>query len=196
MSKGSETRQRIIVKAAALFNRKGFDGCSMQDIVEEVGLEKGSLYGHFPTKEALAVAAFEYAWDETCAARVDGMDAVSNAIEKLKIHAANAVSRPCFPGGCPLMNTITDNDDGNVALKRIARGALKGWRSYLESVVKDGQERKEIRPEVSPEEVAALMISLLEGAMALDRLDKKPGFLEKAGRHVNIYLDTIAQSPN
>jgi TetR/AcrR family transcriptional repressor of nem operon len=196
MSKGSETRQRIILKAAPLFNRKGYDGCSMQDIVEEVGLEKGSLYGHFPTKEALAVAAFEYAWGETCAARVNGMDTATNAIEKLKIHVANAVSRPSFPGGCPLMNTITDNDDGNAALKRTARGALRRWRSYLESVVKDGLERKEIRPEVLPEEVAALIISLLEGAMVLDRLDKKPAFLEKAGRHVNKYLDTIAQPLN
>jgi TetR/AcrR family transcriptional regulator, transcriptional repressor for nem operon len=194
MSKGSETRNRIIVKAATLFNRKGFDGCSMQDIVEVVGLEKGSLYGHFPTKEALAVAAFEYAWNETCATRMAGMDTVSNAIEKLKIHVANAVSCPGFPGGCPLMNTITDNDDGNAALKRTARDALKEWRLYLESVVKDGQERQEIRPEIAPEEVAALMISLLEGAMALDRLDKKSGFLERAGRHVDLYLDSIAYS--
>jgi TetR/AcrR family transcriptional repressor of nem operon len=59
MSKGTETRNRMITKAAPLFNRKGFEGCSMQDIVEAVGLEKGSLYGHFPTKEALASASFE-----------------------------------------------------------------------------------------------------------------------------------------
>jgi TetR/AcrR family transcriptional regulator, transcriptional repressor for nem operon len=192
MSKGTETRNRIIVKAAPLFNRKGFEGCSMQDIVEVVGLEKGSLYGHFPTKEALAVAAFEYAWSETCAARVARMDTVANAIEKLKIHVDNAVSCPTFSGGCPLMNTITDSDDGNSALKRNARGALKKWRTYLESIVKDGQNRNEIRAEVPPEEIAALIISLLEGALALDRLDRKAGFMEKAGRHLNLYLDTIA----
>jgi TetR/AcrR family transcriptional repressor of nem operon len=192
MSKGTETRKRIIAKAAPLFNRKGFEGCSMQDIVEVAGLEKGSLYGHFPNKEALAVAAFEYAWGETCADRMAKMDTVTNAIEKLKIHADNAMSFPAFPGGCPLMNTITDNDDGNPALKRTARDALKKWRLYLESIVKDGQSRKEIRAEIAPEEVAALIISLLEGALALDRLDKKAGFMEKAVKHVNLYLDSIA----
>jgi hypothetical protein len=38
------------------------------------------------------------------------------------------------------------------------------------------------------------MISLLEGAMVLDRLEKKSGFREKAGRHVMSYLDSIALS--
>jgi TetR/AcrR family transcriptional repressor of nem operon len=195
MSKGTETRNRIIARAAPLFNRKGYEGCSMQDIVEAVGLEKGSLYGHFPTKEALAVAAFEYAWRETSDARLAKMDTVTNAVEKLKIHVKNVVSLPSFPGGCPLTNAIVDNDDGNPALKKLARDALKGWRLYLESIVKEGQERKEIQPEIEPEEVAGLLISLLEGAMALDRLDRKSGFLEKAGRHIMSYLDAVAYQP-
>jgi TetR/AcrR family transcriptional regulator, transcriptional repressor for nem operon len=195
MSKGTETRNRIIAKAAPLFNRKGFEGCSMQDIVEVVGLEKGSLYGHFPNKEALAVAAFEYAWSGTCAARMSRMDTVTNAIEKLKIHVDNAVSCPSFPGGCPLLNSVTDNDDGNTALKKMARDALKEWRLYLQSIVKAGQDRKEIQPEIEPEDIVALIISLLEGAMALDRLDKKSGYLEKAGRHIVQYLDSVIYQP-
>jgi TetR/AcrR family transcriptional regulator, transcriptional repressor for nem operon len=195
MSKGTETRNRIIEKAAPLFNRKGFEGCSMQDIVKAVGLEKGSLYGHFPTKEALAVAAFEYAWNETSAARMAKVDTGKNAIEKLKIHVHNVVSLPSFPGGCPLLNTITDNDDGNPALKKMARDALKQWRSYLQNILKEGQNRKEVQSEVEPEAVAALIISLLEGAMALDRVDRKSGFLEGAGRHLTVYLDTIVLHP-
>jgi TetR/AcrR family transcriptional repressor of nem operon len=192
MSKGSETRQRIIANAAPLFNRKGFEGCSMQDIVKAVGLEKGSLYGHFATKEELAIAAFEYAWRETSSARLAKMDSVENAIAKLRMHVNHVVSLPSFPGGCPLINIVVDSDDGNTTLKKMAREALKGWRMYLQSVVEEGQGRNEIRAEVDPGEVATLMISLLEGAMALDRVDKKSGFLANAGKHLNSYLDTLA----
>jgi TetR/AcrR family transcriptional repressor of nem operon len=192
MSKGTETRNRIIVKAAPLFNRKGFEGCSMQNIVDAVGLEKGSLYGHFPNKEALAIAAFEYAWKETSSARVARMDLVANAIEKLKLHVNHLVSLPQFPGGCPLINTIVDSDDGNPILRKLTRDALRQWRLYLQSIVAEGQARKEIRAGVEPDDVAALLISLFEGAMVLDRLDKKSGFLEKAGRHMSSYLDTLA----
>lgn len=192
MSKGSETRCRIIAKAAVLFNRKGFAGCSMQDIVEAVGLEKGSIYGHFSTKEELAVAALEFAWKESSSLRVAKMDKAENAIEKLKIHVHNLVSIPLFQGGCPLLNTIVDSDDGSPALKKSAREALKGWRLFLESVVKEGQERKEIRPDVDPEEVAVLVISQLEGALAFDRADRKAGFAEKAGRFMTAYLESLA----
>lgn len=180
------------MKAAPLFNRKGFEGCSMQDIVAEVGLEKGSLYGHFATKEALALAAFEYAWAETCAARLARMDTAANAIAKLKIHVGNVVSSPSFSGGCPLLNTITDSDDGNPALKKAAREALKQWRILLVTILEEGQSRAEVSSEVVPEEAAALLISLLEGAMALERIDKKTGFLQNAGRHLNLYLDSIS----
>lgn len=164
----------------------------MQDIVEVVGLEKGSLYGHFPTKEDLAVAAFEYAWQQTCAARTADMNSAANAIDKLKIHVDNALICPSFPGGCPLINTIADSDDGNAALKKVAREALKTWRLYLEGIVRDGQARGEIRTEAASGEVAALIISLLEGALVLGRLDKKAGFLERAGRHLHLYLDSLS----
>jgi TetR/AcrR family transcriptional repressor of nem operon len=192
MSKGTETRNRIIAKAAPLFNRKGFEGCSMQNIVGAVGLEKGSLYGHFPNKEALAIAAFQHAWKETSSARLAELDTVASAIEKLKLHVNHLVSLPQFPGGCPLINTIVDSDDGNPALKKVVRDALKQWRVYLQNLVAEGKARKEIRTGVEPEDVAALLISLFEGAMVLDRLDRKSGFLDKAGKHMNSYLDTLS----
>ncbi len=192
MSKGTETRNRIIAKSAPLFNRKGFEGCSVQEIVAVAGLEKGSLYGHFPNKEALAVAAFEYAWKETCSARTAGMNDATGSIEKLKLHVHNAVVRPAFPGGCPLINTVIDSDDGNAALKKEAREALKGWRNFLEEIVRQGQERNEIRSEIEAADVVSITIAFLEGAMVLDRFDKKVGFLNKAEQHLNAYFDSLA----
>lgn len=152
----------------------------MNDVVEAVGLEKSSLYGHFASKEALAISVFEYAWTETFAARIAGIEDIESAIEKLKAHAHNALSLS-FPGGCPLPNTIIETDDGNPTLRKIARNALKKWRLSLQNIIIEGQERDEILPEIEADDIAVLIISLLEGAMAFDRLDKKSGYLEKAG---------------
>jgi AcrR family transcriptional regulator len=44
MTKEEITRRTIIAKAAPLFNRLGYAGCSMQDIMAATGLEKGGLY--------------------------------------------------------------------------------------------------------------------------------------------------------
>ncbi|MBB6147159.1 TetR/AcrR family transcriptional repressor of nem operon [Silvibacterium bohemicum] len=158
-------------------------------------MEKSSLYGHFSTKEALAVAAFEYAWKEVRDARLARMDTVANAIEKLRIHVDNFVSTPSFPGGCPLINAGVDSDDGNPTLKKMVRAAQKEWRLYLERVVKEGQDRREIRAKVQPEDIASFIIASLEGAVAMDRLDKKVGYLDRVCAHLNLYLDTVAYRP-
>ena len=52
-------RDRVLEIAAGFFVRKGFNGTSIRDIAKEVGMAPGSLYYHFPSKEALLVAVFE-----------------------------------------------------------------------------------------------------------------------------------------
>src|SRR5205814_6622717 len=63
VSKGEHARQRIVARAAPVFNVSGFAGTSMGQLTQAIGLEKGGIYNHFPSKEALALAAFDYAVD-------------------------------------------------------------------------------------------------------------------------------------
>lgn len=55
MERGS-TKERALDAALELFGRKGYDGVSMNDIAEVVGIRAPSLYKHFPSKEALFAA--------------------------------------------------------------------------------------------------------------------------------------------
>src|SRR5215510_2701222 len=146
MSKGTETRRRIISQAAALFNRRGYEGSSLQDLMKATGLEKGGIYRHFSSKEELAALAFDHAWHEVCEERQCGMDTISNHADKLRQLITNFVERrPSVPGGCPLLNTAVDSDDGNPLLRDHARQALKGWQQRLESMIDEGIQAKEIR---------------------------------------------------
>ena len=118
----------------------------MQDISAATGLEKGSLYSHFATKEELAVAAFDHAWAKTCSARVGNLDQTPNSVDKLKLHIENFVSTPSFPGGCPMLNTLLDSDDGNAALRRRAERAMCDWGGYLADVIRSGQAKGKSGP--------------------------------------------------
>lgn len=190
LTKGEKSRLNIVAKAAIIFNQRGFEGCSMQDIVEAVGLEKGSIYGHFASKEELALEAFDFAWADTEQKRMANLDAVFNTVDKLKLHISNYVKTPSFSGGCPLLNTGIDADDGNLALRDRARRALRGWEDALVNIVIQGQLKGEISPRVRPQSIATFLISTLEGATAVSRIDKRSGALTYAQENLDRFLDT------
>ena len=125
MSKGETTRQRIIAQAAPLFNQRGYEGCSLQDIMAATGLEKGGIYRHFGSKEELAAEAFDYAWNLASTKRRQNIDAIPNQVERLKQYVANFNVRAGLPGGCPLLNTGVDSDNGNPVLRERVRIALR-----------------------------------------------------------------------
>ena len=191
MTKGQMTRQKIVEEAARLFNQNGFSGCSMSELMKATGLEKGGIYRHFDSKEQLAAEAFEYAWRDAIQTRTHDLGKVSNAVEWLKQFIDNFVHRrPTVPGGCPLLNTAIDADDGSPVLRRLALSALRGWRDELIEVARRGIQRKEIRRRVNPKQVADLVISSLEGALMMSRLERNTEVLSTAQSFLNSYLDT------
>ena len=191
MRKGEQTRQEIIRKAAPIFNQRGYDGAALSDLMKATGLEKGGIYRHFSSKEALAAEAFDYAWRETLNARIHDLDTISNTVDRLKQLVANFVERRgIIPGGCPLLNTAIDTDDGNPVLRERARKALEGWRSYIVSVIGGGIKTREIRPRVNPKKLATLIISSLEGAIMVYRLERNEQALHGVQAHLDDYLET------
>jgi AcrR family transcriptional regulator len=172
MSKGQETRQRIIETAAPIFNQRGYSGCSMNDVMTATGLEKGGLYRHFASKETLAVEAFRYAAHAALETRLGDLDEFQGSVAKLRHMVRHFVQRPSpIPGGCPLMNAAVDADDSNPALLACAQQAMKTWKTRLVRIVEDGIQAREIRKGTDPRRIANILISTLEGALMMSRIE-------------------------
>src|ERR1700735_5152258 len=131
--RGEVTRRRIVEQSAAVFNQHGYSGTSMSELMAATGLEKGGLYRHFASKQDLAAAAFDYAWETVSEPRWRGLENCTTAIEKLLLLVKNFVEQPprTLPGGCPVLNTAIDSDDGNEVLRGKARAALNQWRADI-----------------------------------------------------------------
>jgi len=59
IKKAQERRNEILDAAEELFNQKGFDGTSTNDILEKVGIARGTLYYHFKSKEDIMDALID-----------------------------------------------------------------------------------------------------------------------------------------
>jgi TetR/AcrR family transcriptional regulator, transcriptional repressor for nem operon len=192
MSKGEVTRQRIIEQAAPIFNQRGYAGCSMQDVMDATGLEKGGLYRHFTSKEELAVEAFRYSLARSVKIRTERLAETEGAMEKLRLYIRRFVEEPsATPGGCPLMNTAIDADDGNPLLRRLVCQGMQDWKARLSRIVEEGIERGEIRRDVEPRRIATTVIAALEGALMISRLEGNNGALQDTQASLQIVLDAI-----
>jgi TetR/AcrR family transcriptional regulator, transcriptional repressor for nem operon len=192
MRKGDQTRQEIIRKAAPIFNRRGYEGAALSDLMAATGLKKGGIYRHFDSKQQLAAETFDYAWSLALDKRFEGTRAISNTVDRLKQIVRNFWERRAglVPGGCPLLNTAIDSDDGNPRLRDKARRALGSWLDRLRFIVEEGQRRGEIRGDIDSSEVATLIVSTLEGSLMVSRLQRKDDPPDWASRHLDEYLET------
>jgi TetR/AcrR family transcriptional regulator, transcriptional repressor for nem operon len=190
--KGEQTRQEIIHKAAAIFNQKGYDGAALSDLMRATGLEKGGIYRHFGSKQELAGDAFDHAWKIAMDTRFEGTEQIPNTVDRLKQIVRNFRDRRAglVPGGCPLLNTAIDCDNGNPKLRAKAHQALTSWLDRMESIAEGGQRRGEIRSDVDPAKLATLIASTLEGSGMVSRLQRNKKPLELACRHLEEYLET------
>jgi AcrR family transcriptional regulator len=193
-SKGAQTRQRIVELAAPVFNRQGYVGASMRDITSATGLEKGGIYNHFGSKEQLALEAYDYAMSIVTGALARSQDGATEAIDKLTrlIRAFSLSARnPVVEGGCPIMNTAIESDDGHEELRDRARHSMTQWHRLIGRIVKDGKADGTVRADVDPYALASLLTASLEGGLMLARLYDDPSHMDHVVEHLVRHVETL-----
>lgn len=154
----------------------------MADISEATGLEKGGVYNHFDSKDALALAAFDYSYGlirkRLDAAVRDAADPVRRLQAIVDVYREVA-RKPVVPGGCPILNTATEADDTHPALRDRARRAMDGWHGLVAAAAADASRDGRLDP-ADAASLATFVIAALEGAIMLVKLYRDPSYMAAA----------------
>ena len=196
-TKGSKTRQRIVEMAAPVFNRQGYVGASMRDLITATGLEKGGIYNHFGSKEQLALEAYDFAMSRVTNALARSQDGATDAVDRLTrmIRAFGGFARkPAISGGCPIMNTAIETDDGNPDLRARAKHSMTLWHRLIGRIVKDGIALGTLA-DTDPYALAALLTASLEGALMLSRLYDDPAYTDRVVDHLIAHVEMLRAIP-
>jgi TetR/AcrR family transcriptional regulator, transcriptional repressor for nem operon len=196
--KGARTRQRILERAAPVFNQRGYAGASMSALVEATGLEKGGIYNHFGSKDALALEAFDYAVSLVVRSFADAQRGSDGAVARLVaiIDAfGRSATRPLVPGGCPVMNTAIESADTHPALAERAYRAMLSWHRLIGSIVKAGKQSGELDPRTDAYDLATIVTATLEGALMLSNLMADPSHMERAMAHLTRHVESLRRQP-
>jgi TetR/AcrR family transcriptional regulator, transcriptional repressor for nem operon len=194
-TKGERTREEVVKQAAALFNQHGYRGASISDIMAATGLQKGGIYRHFASKEALALAAFRFATDkmrERFSAALEGKTAARARLAAIIGVYARIPVDPPVPGGCPILNAAVEADDDNPELRAEAQRVMTELKQYLKSILREGQQSREFARGLDLEATASVLIVQLEGAVMLSKLYGSQAPMRHVLGHLERWLDSLA----
>ncbi|PTQ94036.1 TetR family transcriptional regulator [Mucilaginibacter yixingensis] len=190
MSKSERTRQFIIERTAPIFNTKGYEGTSMNDMTEATGLTKGSIYGNFANKQEVALAVFDYNHSIVRGRVTTLIDNAQTYTDKLLVYVKvyHSFSRGAgfIPGGCPILNTAIEADDTNPPLRDRAAQAIIRWKEKIVKMIEGGIEAGEFKPDVDKLQTAVAIIALIEGGVMIGKVTNSPSNLDRA-------LETVEQ---
>lgn len=172
MSKGEATRRFIIEKAAPLFNTKGISATAMSDIMEATKLSKGSLYVHFENKDILVASAVDYNMELLSNKLRNHLSQFKTAKDKLYGYLDFFIdpTEPIVKGGCPMLNFGTEADDTNELIKMKVNNLIIKSQKLLSTIIKDGIDEGEFKPDWNYEDFATIMFAMIEGGVLICRV--------------------------
>lgn len=159
------TRGRIIVAAWELFYERGYDDTTVEEIIERSGTSRGSFYHYFDGKDAL-LSSLSYLFDEEYARLQAELDPELDSWEKLlRLNAAlftmieNRISLELLTR---LLSSqlVTRGDKHLLNRERL-------YFKYLRQIVREGQERGQLRRDMTVSEIVKLY-ALAERALMYD----------------------------
>lgn len=158
-----DRKAQIVVEVLRLADEIGPDRLSTTDVARAIGISQPAIFRHFPTKGALWLAVAEDIADRLqrdWAAAEAGASGPRARLKALIGAQLTAISRtPALPSILFSRELQVDNE----ALRDVFRGLLAGFQSRLVAVIRHLQAEGDLRRDVSPEDVAILLTSLVQG---------------------------------
>jgi AcrR family transcriptional regulator len=164
------TRELIIERAAEAFERQGYEGASLNEIIRSTGLTKGAFYHHFSSKDDLAYAVFRAKQGELAgrireAAR-DRPDALEALGEMLRLRARLLVSEPalgCFLRLASELGVRCGPGSEFAASYEVPVGIMT-------DLVRQGQAQGVIRAELDPRAAGEAIVAAMLGTDELSKV--------------------------
>ncbi|MFO0595406.1 MAG: TetR/AcrR family transcriptional regulator [Myxococcaceae bacterium] len=114
MSKGEETRERIVDRAFLLAARDGFEGLTIGALADELKMSKSGLFAHFGSKEELQVAVLDVASSRFTERVMLAAFKAPRGLPRLNRVFENWIEwmmDPRMPGGCIFTQANAELDD-------------------------------------------------------------------------------------
>jgi TetR/AcrR family transcriptional regulator len=160
-----DVREQILAQTIRHFAAQGFDGTSLKEIAEAVGIRKASLLYHFPSKDILHRRALETVvshWQEVLPnllrAATSGEEQFEAVIQETIDFFISDPDRARL-----MVREVLDRPE---AIREMLKEHVRPWLAIICDYIRKGQEQGRVHPHLDPEVYLLHMINMILSSLA------------------------------
>ncbi|MEN2741656.1 TetR family transcriptional regulator [Microbacterium sp. X-17] len=166
----------VLAKARDLFWAQGYGATSIEQLVDSLSLQRGSLYGAFGDKRALYLRAVQlYATEnrDRLVSMLETADEVLPVLRRILVAPATLNDPDGRPPtrGCLVGNTTAELVPFDDEARELVSSAFDGFLDSVSRALARAQERGEVTTAASPQSQAQMLLVLFQGSALIARAD-------------------------
>lgn len=190
------TRRKLLEAAFVEFYTNGFQGGSLNHIVDTAGTTKGALFHHFDSKNELGYAVLDeligpLLLERWLAPLASSDDPVSDMQRTFRRYVEEDIASGNYVHGCPLNNFAQEMSPLDAGFGQRIEHLYNVWRQRYAAALERGQQSGSVRPGISPRNVAALIVAAQMGIYGSGKSSRSVEVMRQATDGACEYLESL-----
>jgi len=161
----TEARREQMARAALdLLAERGSEGFNIADLAERVGLVPSAIYRHFKGREDVLDAALSVFRDKVYGLVEAARREAGNPLIALELLLTRHARLIASGGAVPHIMASMNVPEGHAARRAKTERIFRGYVARVEALVREGQERGQIRSDIDPTAAALLFAGMIQPA--------------------------------
>jgi len=156
-----DSRQEILRTAARLFQKRGYDATSMNDVAAALKLSKGGLYHHFQSKDEILFEIMNHAMQITEERVLNPVRGIADAEERLRALIRLHIEVVLSPRDREITVMLHENHPLPPSLRKRINARKKDYIHFLENLMAELQKSRGASGRVSPRAAAFALLGMI-----------------------------------
>jgi AcrR family transcriptional regulator len=187
------TREKILRTAFQLFHEQGYHATGVATILREAGVNPGSMYHVFPSKEALLLGVLEFALVLMRPAVMDSVEAkeqdpIGRVFALMKQYRDGMAMRGCRMG-CPIGNLALEVSDDHQQARELIHANFQNWANHVKGWLDAAGDR--LPRSVDRAQLARFILTVMEGGLMQARAAGRVEPFDESIAQLHAYFDAL-----
>jgi len=188
-----DTREKILTTAARLFLEQGFVATGIATICREAGVNTGSLYHFFPSKDALLIGVLQWYEHHLRPIVMDPIeqaqpDPIERVFDLLGWYRGNLEITECRMG-CPIGNLALEVSDTHPETRPFIDINFVNWAQSIETWLNEAGDR--LPPETDRRALSRMILTVMEGGIMQARAAGRLAPFDDSVNQLRAYFDAL-----